>query len=166
MVSFFYIFMFIWTPLRTITQRTFAPEDFRPGGIFGQEIFPQEAFVQERPSLPRRLFVQEDVCPFGTIVQRHFCNKGHPSGKSMWFGADCWQPEIRHFGDYSREILTCKLRAATGIFLLLRTCLCFSEARQSHVQLRTKGILCCSILLDWPIKRPQGNLFLLLLSVS
>ena len=73
--------MFIWTPLKTITQRTFAPEDFCPGGIFGQEIFPQEAFVQERPSLPRRLFVQEDVCPFGTIVQRHFCNKGHPSGK-------------------------------------------------------------------------------------
>ena len=54
---------------------------FAQGEFLAKKIFPQEAFVQERPSLPRRLFVQEDVYPFGTIVQRHLCNKGHPMAK-------------------------------------------------------------------------------------
>ena len=46
-----------------------------------------------------------------------------------------------------RETLTCKLRAASVIFAL-KTCLYFSEARQSHVQLRTKAYYVDSLLLD------------------
>ena len=81
---FFYIFhAYLDTSKRTITQGTSAPEDFLPRGNFGQKIFPQEAFVQERPSLPRRHFFQEDVYLFGTIVQRHLCNKEHPMAKYL-----------------------------------------------------------------------------------
>ena len=108
--------MFIWTPLRTITQRTFAQKTFAQGEFLAKKIFPQEAFVQERPSLPRRLFVQEDVCPFGTIVQRHFCNKGHPSGKVCGLEQIADKQKSDTLVIILREILTCKPRAASGIF--------------------------------------------------
>ena len=50
-------------PKERLPQKVFCP-----GGILAKKIFPQETFVQERPSLPRRLFFQEDVYLFGTIV--------------------------------------------------------------------------------------------------
>ena len=151
---FFYIFMFIWTPLRTITQRTFAPEDFLPRGNFWPRKFsPRRLLSKKDPLCQGDFFVQEDVYPFGTIVQRHLCNKGHPNGKACGLEQSADKTEIRHLVIVLREILTCKLKSSYWNFLLLRTCLYFSQSMQSHVQLRTKGILCCSILLQWPIRR-------------
>ena len=89
MITFFYIFHVYLDTSKTITQRTFAPEDFRPGGIFGQEIFPLGGFCPRKTLFAKEAFVQEDVCPLEPMFRDIFCKKGHPSGKSMWFGADC-----------------------------------------------------------------------------
>ena len=116
-ISFFYIFMFIWTPLRTITQRTFAPEDFLPRGNFWPRKFsPRRLLSKKDPLCQGDFFVQEDVYPFGTIVQRHLCNKGHPNGKACGLEQSADKTEIRHLVIVLREKLTCKLKSSYGIF--------------------------------------------------
>ena len=67
---------------RTITQGTSAPEDFLPRGNFWPRKFsPRRLLSKKDPLCQGDFFVQEDVYPFGTIVQRHLCNKGHPMAK-------------------------------------------------------------------------------------
>ena len=109
--------MFIWTPLRGRLPKERLPQKtFCPGGILAKKIFPQEAFVQERPSLPRRPFSQEDVYLFGTIVQRHLCNKGHPNGKACGLEQSADKTEIRHLVIVLREILTLQTKSSYEIF--------------------------------------------------
>ena len=152
---FFYIFhVYLDNSKRTITQGTSAPEDFLPRGNFWPRKFsPRRLLSKKDPLCQGDLFVQEDVYLFGTIVQRHLCNKGHPMAKYVVWSRSADKTEIRHLVIVLREILTCKLKSSYWNFLLLRTCLYFSQPIQSHVQLRTKGILCCFILLQWPIRR-------------
>ena len=80
---FFYIFhAYLDTSKRTITQGTSAPEDFLPRGNFWPRKFsPRRLLSKKDPLCQGDLFVQEDVYLFGTIVQRHLCNKGHPMAK-------------------------------------------------------------------------------------
>ena len=61
-------------------------------------------------------FVQEDVYPFGTIVQRHLCNKGHPNGKACGLEQSADKTEIRHLVIVLREILTLQTKSSYGIF--------------------------------------------------
>ena len=80
---FFYIFhVYLDNSKRTITQGTSAPEDFLPRGNFWPRKFsPRRLLSKKDPLCQGDLFVQEDVYLFGTIVQRHLCNKGHPMAK-------------------------------------------------------------------------------------
>ena len=74
--------VYLDTSKRTITQRTFAPEDFLPRGNFWPRKFsPRRLLSKKDPLCQGHLFIQEDVYLFGTIVQRHLCNKGHPMAK-------------------------------------------------------------------------------------
>ena len=80
---FFYIFhVYLDNSKRTITQGTSAPEDFLPRGNFWPRKFsPRRLLSKKDPLCQGDLFVQEDVYLFGTIVQRHLCNKEHPMAK-------------------------------------------------------------------------------------
>ena len=124
MVSFFYIFMFIWTPLKTITQRTFAPEDSRPRGIFGQEISHRGDFCPKKTLLPRIILSKKMSALWSHCSETFFARKGHPIGKSMWLEQTADTQKSDTLVICSRELLTCKLRAASGTWLL-KTCLCF-----------------------------------------
>ena len=74
--------VYLDTSKRTITQGTSAPEDFLPRGNFWPRKFsPRRLLSKKDPLCQGDLFVQEDVYLFGTIVQRHLCNKGHPMAK-------------------------------------------------------------------------------------
>ena len=67
---------------RTITQGTSAPEGFFAQGEFWPRKFsPRRLLSKKGPLCQGDFFVQEDVYPSGTIVQRHLCNKGHPMAK-------------------------------------------------------------------------------------
>ena len=71
----FTFFMFILDTSKTITQRTFAPEDFCPGGIFGQENFPPGGFCPRKTLFAKETFVQEDVCPLEPLFRDIFVRK-------------------------------------------------------------------------------------------
>ena len=74
--------MFIWTTLRgrlpkeRLPQKTIAQGEFWP-----RKFSPRRLLSKKDPLCQGDLFVQEDVYLFGTIVQRHLCNKGHPMAK-------------------------------------------------------------------------------------
>ena len=77
---FFYIFhVYLDNSKRTITQGTSAPEDFLPRGNFWPRKFSPRRLLSRKTLFAKEtFFVQEDVYPSGTILQRHLCNKGHP----------------------------------------------------------------------------------------
>ena len=131
MITFFYIFHVYLDTSRRLSKERLAQKTFAQGNFWPRN-FPQGGFCPRKTLFAKEAFVQEDVCPLEPLFRDIFCKKGHPSGKSMWFGADCWHPEIRHFGDYSREILTCKLRAASGTFAL-KNLFMFSVKQDSHM---------------------------------
>ena len=74
--------VYLDTSKRTITQRTFAPEDFLPRGNFGQENFPPGDFCPEKPSLPRRPFFSKKT----STSLEPLCNKEHPMTKHVVWG--------------------------------------------------------------------------------
>ena len=108
--------MFIWTkeddyPRNVCPRRLFAQGEFWP-----RKFSPRRLLSKKDPLCQGDLFVQEDVYLFGTIVQRHLCNKGHPNGKACGLEQSADKTEIRHLVIVLREKLTCKLKSSYGIF--------------------------------------------------
>ena len=79
---FFYIFMFIWTPLRGRLPKERLPQKtFAQGEFLAKKFSPRRLLSKKDPLCQGDLFVQEDIYLLGTIVQRHLCNKEHPMAK-------------------------------------------------------------------------------------
>ena len=155
--------MFIWTTLRGRLPKERLPQRFfAQGELLAKKIFPQEAFVQERPSLPRRPFLSKKMSTPLEPLFRDICVIKDTLWQSMWFGAECWQNRNQTLGDCSKRKVDLQTKEQLWNFLLLRTWFYFSQAIQSYVQQREKGILCCSILLQWNQEDYKVILFLLL----
>ena len=125
MITFFLHFSCLfWTPLRRLPKERLPQKTFAQGEFLAKKFSPKETFVQERPFLPRFILSKKMSALWSHCSETFFARKGHPIGKSMWLEQTADTQKSDTLVIYSRELLTCKLRAASGT-LLLKTCLCF-----------------------------------------
>ena len=136
---FFYIFMFIWTPLRGRLPKERLPQKtFCPGGIFGQENFPPGGFCPRKTLFAKETFLSKKMSTSLEPLFRDICVIKDTLWQSMWSGAECWQNRNQTLGDCSKRKVDLQTKEQLWNFLLLRAWFYFSQAIQSYVQQRKK----------------------------
>ena len=80
--------VYLDTSKRTITQRTFAPEDFLPRGNFGQENFPPGGFCPRKTLFAKETFLSKKMSTSLEPLFRDICVIKDTLWQSMWSGAE------------------------------------------------------------------------------
>ena len=96
--------------------KIFCPRRLSSRGIFRQENFPPRRLLSKKDP-----FCQEQFCPRKCLATRvivHidiFARRGHPIGRSMWFGQSAGTSELSYLGNLQTE-------SSSPGTLLLKTC--------------------------------------------